>query len=280
MTEISYRVGDLRKMLKESSNEFKAVLGPNVESDNKRNNEKSYKESEKRAKDYDGGLTTPKDKPLYKKDDPNRTTLDYAPSTEPDEAYKKRVKAQAKGYTSEIEEKNGNERGGVEMDDKGKIYKQFTDANKDYNDRKEKIAKSGLTARELPDNTFKKNSLYENKHPKPKKLIFKYTNFVNEQQVLVRIPEEYKRDGQIIHMFDKSGNEYVVECVECKSTGNVETNIIKHTNEKLMNEQVERIHQLMDYSTNRTFASPTVKERISEQANFNSIMDLARNIRK
>ena len=113
MNTVCYKVGDLRQMVRESANEFKAKIGSNVESENKRNNEKSYKESEKRAKDYDGGLKDLKIGELSDKTDNNQTTLDYNPSIEPDKEYKKKVDAQAKGYTSELEEKNDNERGGV-----------------------------------------------------------------------------------------------------------------------------------------------------------------------
>ena len=126
MNTVCYKVGDLRQMVRESANEFKAKIGSDVESENKRNNEKSYKESEKKVKDYDGGLKDPKRGELTDKTDNNHTTLDYNPSIEPDKEYKKKVEAQAKGYTSELEEKNGNERGGVDMDNEGRILKQFT----------------------------------------------------------------------------------------------------------------------------------------------------------
>ena len=91
MAQIKINVGELRKLLRESSTEFKAKLGQNVEADNKRNNEKSYKEAEKRAKDYDGGLGEVKKDELPEKYDANRTTLDYNPRTEPDKEYKDKV---------------------------------------------------------------------------------------------------------------------------------------------------------------------------------------------
>ena len=132
MTHYSYTVGELKKLIAESSQEFKPVLGPNVERDNKKNNEESYKETEKKAKDYDGGLKEPKKEKLQDKVDGNRTTLEYNPDIEPSKEYKEKVEAQAKGYTSKLEQDNGNERGGVEMDDDGRILKQFTDARDNY----------------------------------------------------------------------------------------------------------------------------------------------------
>lgn len=275
METISYRVGDLKAFVKESVNQFKPVLGPNVESDNKRNNDKSYKEAEKRAKDYDGGLKEPKKGELPKKLDGNKTTLDYNPSTEPDEKYKKKVQAQAKGYTSELEEKNGNERGGVEMDDEGRILKQFNDARDKTEDKKKAIQRAGLTARELPEKTFDKNHLNESK-PKEKKLLFKHTKFINEAQVYSRVPEEYKTNGQVIYMNDNAGNEYIVECVKSEKSGCVEPHIIGHKNDRVMNEQVNRIHELMGYNENSTTCSQTPQERLNESDAFKNIMGIAR----
>ena len=41
----TFKVGDLNKFIMESANEFKPKMGSNVESENKKNNDKSYKES-------------------------------------------------------------------------------------------------------------------------------------------------------------------------------------------------------------------------------------------
>ena len=80
MTQISYKVGDLRRRIAESSQEFKPIIGTGVESDNKKNNDKSYKESEKRAKDFDGGLKAEKEvAKLYRKEDTNNTTRNPSP---------------------------------------------------------------------------------------------------------------------------------------------------------------------------------------------------------
>ena len=54
--EKTLTVKALKQLISESSNEFHAVLGPNVEKDNKSINGKAYSDAKKRAKDYDGGL--------------------------------------------------------------------------------------------------------------------------------------------------------------------------------------------------------------------------------
>ena len=46
----------IKKLISESSQEFKAKLGPNVESKDKEINDKAYSDAKKRAKDFDGGL--------------------------------------------------------------------------------------------------------------------------------------------------------------------------------------------------------------------------------
>ena len=47
----------LKKLISEGSNEFKAKIGPNVESEDKKNNGKAYRDAKKRAQDFDGGLS-------------------------------------------------------------------------------------------------------------------------------------------------------------------------------------------------------------------------------
>ena len=269
----SYNVGELRR-LKENS-EFKPVLGPGVEADNKRNNEKSYKDSEKRAKDYDGGLQDAPKKKLQPKVDGNKTTLDYTPVNEPDETYKKRVRAQAKGYTSELEEKNGIEKAD-QYDNDGKILKQFTDARDERLKLKKKIERSGLQGQNLPEK--EKHTLSETELPKPKRLTFKNTTFLNEQQMLSRIPEHYKKDGQKIYMCDASKNEYIVECVKSEKMGIIETNVIGYKNQAKDADQLKRVFQLMEYSTPNKRAA--LNERVNADDNFTKMMNKARGLEK
>lgn len=273
METLSYKVGDLKRFIKESSNEFKAKIGNGVEEENKRNNDKSYKDSEKRAKDFDGGLTEPKKNKLPDKLDRNRTTLEYNPMTEPDKAYKDKVKAQAEGFTSVSEKNNNIEKAGASFDTDGRIYKNLTDSRDRHNEELEALASSGLQAREMPKNTFKRNNLSENM---TKRLIFKHTRFLNESNMLQRIPEEYKVDGQRIYMKDGFENEYLVECV--KNTANdIETNILSYNNKNLMNEQVNRIFGLMMYDTKEEKNERNYHTTLNESEQFKNLMDITRN---
>lgn len=280
MSTISYKVGDIRRLVRESTLQYSPVKGPGVDADNKRNNEKSYKDAEKAAKDYDGGLQPEKKGALPDKIDGNRTTLDYNPRTEPDKSFKDKVDAQAKGYASKLEKENGIEKGGAEFDKEGKIAKTFKDASDKANEVKHDLAVSGIQGHNLPKENPKKETMYESAKPKAKRLEFKHTKFLSEGQMLTRIPEEYKVDGQKIYMKDSVGNEYIVECTKSEKTGFVETNIVGYNNEKKLNEQMDRINQLFNYKTSNEFAPSTAKERVDEKNGFEDLMNLSRSLIK
>lgn len=280
MSTYSYRVGDLRRIVKEGTENFKPVIGAGVIKTNAQNNEKSYKDAEKAAKDYDGGLQPEKKGELPDKVDGNRTTLDYNPRTEPDKSFKDKVDAQAKGFTSKLEEENGIEKAGAEFDKDGKIKDTFTKASDKANEVKHDLATSGIQGHNLKDENKEKNTMYESKKPVAKRLEFKHTKFMNESQMLSRIPEEYKIDGQKIYMKDAIGNEYIVECEKCEKNGLIEVNVVGYNNPKLLAEQKSRMEALMEYKSSKDFAPTTTKQRIEENASFQDIMNLSRSLIK
>lgn len=272
-------VGELRKLIKESS-EFKAKLGPNVEGENKKNNEKSYKDSEKKTKDFDGGLraNSKKNSDLDRSDDLNQGMLDYTPKTEVNDDYKKRVKAQAKGYVSVEDEKNGSKDKDGEFDDNARIYNSMKKNADVRNKAKVEREHAGIVG----SNTEKKekNTMYENNTPKPKRLTFKKTTFMNESQMISRIPEQYKIDGQRIYMRDKDDNEYIVECTKSEKSGKIDINILNFNNERVLNEQMDRMNKLFGYSVNEAQGNMTNKEKINESTNFQDILNKARELNK
>ena len=274
MEQRKFLVKDLKRMISESASEFKPVLGANVVSDDKKNNNQAYKDAEKKAKDFDGGLKEPKKEKLADKKDANRTTLDYNPVGEADKDFKEKVKAQAKGYTSTLEEKNGIEKA-AEFDDEGRIFNQLTKSDKELKKDKEDLAHAGLVSQNMPKQ--EKNSMYETTL-KPKRLVFKHTRFVNESYMLSRIPEEYKKDGQIIHMKDMNGNEYIVEC-QASSTGYIETNIKGYSNKELMNEQIKRISELMGYKAGNNLTESVKCGRADNDKNFENMFDIIRGVK-
>lgn len=291
--EKTFKVSDLKRLIAESSTEFKPVLGPNVESKNKSINDKAYSDAKKIAKDYDGGLENiGGERAKYEKLDANRTTLDYEPENVSDD-YKKRVKAQAQGYTSELEKNNGIDKA-ADFSDNEKIFNAIKKSGKEIHDNEKEMKKSGLQGREWDDDIFDKDEIYESKEafdmrrminklsgldsmPNPlnetkniKTVYFKKTEFLTEGHMISRIPDEFKTEGEIFKMKDKNGNEYLVEWRNNKGV------IKEHTNTQGFSESLSRIKDLYSYSSTDT--QTTMKSRMNEDDNFNSTLDKARKI--
>ena len=167
MKTMTYKVSDIRSMIQESSNEFKAKLGPGVKSGNETNNGKAYKDAEKRAKDYDGGLADSIEVAKYdktKEGDDNRTTLDYEVDNV-DQKYKDRIKAQAEGYTSVAEKENGIEKQG-DFEGNKNIFNAIKDDSDAWKEERAKRDHSGIVARTYDKERFEHDSLYESKYIK------------------------------------------------------------------------------------------------------------------
>ena len=98
--------------------------------------------------------------------------------------------------------------------------------------------------------------------------------------MLSRIPEEYKVDGQKIYMKDCIGNEYIVECTKSEKSGFIETNVVGYSNEKKLDEQMNRVNQLFEYKHENEFAPSTASQRIEENNSFQELMDLSRRLIK
>lgn len=294
--EKTFKVSDLKRLISESSSEFKPVLGPNVEKDNKSINGKAYDDAKKMAKDFDGGLgkNVGGQGVKYEKTDANRTTLDYTPENATD-SYRKRVKAQVKGYTSEAEMNNDIEKA-ADFSDNENIYNGIKDSGKEIHDNEEDMKKSGLQAREWPEEVFKKEEMYEskdgfdmrqminrissfengksqiNEHKNIKTVFFKKTEFLTEGHMLSRIPDEFKNEGNTFKMKDKTGNEYLVEWRDNKGV------ILEHSNKQGFNESINRMKDLYSYSSTDTKTS--LESRLNEDSNFNSTLNSARKIIK
>ena len=297
--EKTFKVGDLKRFIAESSNEFKPVLGVNVEKDNKSINDKAYKDAKQRAKDYDGGLENVGGKRVkYEKNDANRTTLDYEPENVSDD-YKKRVKAQVDGYTSELEKSNKIEKSG-DFSDNENIYNGIKKSGQELHNGEKDMKKSGLQGREWPEKVFDREEMYEskegfdmkqminrmrilqensetvnneplNEHRNIKTIFFKKTEFLTEGHMLSRIPDEFKTEGEQFKMKDKTGNTYLVEWKNNKGV------IISHSNKQGMNESLNRMKDLYSYSSTDT--NTTLNSRLNEDANFNSTLNNARKIK-
>lgn len=253
MEEQVLTVKAIKGLIKESQQEFKAKLGNGVESGNKTNNGKAYSDAKKRAKDFDGGLSDEvgEKKAEYKKEDFNKTLMDYTPDNVTPE-YTKRVKK---------EFVNGD-------DENEKIYKEFKKSGEEMQKNEKELKKSGLQAREWPDEVFDKDSMYESRdgfdmrkmlnslsekttrkqfnESHVKTVLFKKTEFLNEAHMISRIPDDFKKNGTSFKMKDKNGSEYLVEW------DNNKANIIEHVNKNGMDESISRMKELFDYKVSDT----------------------------
>ena len=288
----------LKNLISEGSSEFKAKLGPNVESEDKKNNGKAYSDAKKRAKDFDGGLSKEigEDKPKYEKADGNKTLLDYTPENASDE-YKKRVHAQMKGYTSEAEMNNGIEKVG-DFSDNDNIYKGIKKSGEEMHKNIEDFKASGLQASKMPKKTFVKGEMYESKDgvdmrnmintlkeasylPKAtlneninlKTIYFKKTTFLNEEHMASRIPDEFKKEGEQFKMKDKNGTEYLVEWNKGKAE------VLSYENKQKVNETIEKFHHITNYKYNGGKTSTQTKN-LQENTNVNRMLEIMRGLNK
>ncbi len=263
--ETRLTVGEFKKLVRESAGEFKPKFGVGYNAkDEKKENDKSYKDSEKKALDYNP-MKEPK-KAEYKKVDANRTTLDIQPDNELDDATKERYKAQAEGYTSVAEKNNGIEKSG-EFNDKE--YKGFKKSAEDFHKNEKLLKKSGLAARTYPDDAFDREDMYEGVSYNT--AYFKKTQFLTEGHMASLIPDELKEEGKRFWMKDKTGNRYLVEWSDNRS------NIITHVNKQGMMESINRMKELMNYNPNaKIVESKNSRGAAVSEDFFQATMDNAR----
>ena len=277
MGEITYSVGELRRIIRESSqNEFKPKLGPNVERDDKKNAQDAYKTAEKRAKDYDGGLKTPEKMKLSPREDGNKTMLGIDYDNEPGDDYKKRVKAQAMGYASDAEKNNGIEKVGEFNDD---FYENEKKTVKQMSDDRENIRTAGLVSSELKDKDKeygKVNTVFN--EGRMKRLTYQHTKFMNESQIFSKIPEDFKVDGNKFIVRDATESEYLVEWCVDKKNNISEGRIIKERNLRETDKTIDRMAELMGYKSSSVYGRSASRSTINENTNVKDMLDNIRNI--
>lgn len=272
-----YSFSELRTILTEEKNEFNPKYGKGYNAKTEDNqNEKAVKDIAKQTKEFDGGL---QDKPTRHTnpegiDDRNKTTLDYDYAYGPSDSYKKRVKDLAEyGTTSEVGKK--------EMDDEAvqgnkDFYAKRKEIRQKDADAKQEYKHAGLKAHNLPKEIYKDNTLFTESR-KMKRLHFKNTTFLNEAQMLKRIPEDYKVAGNKFIMKDSKGNEYLVECKEdslCE--GYIHTNVLDHKcGKQTINEALEKFNRLSGYKSSDY---NTKVEQIAESQKYDDMLNITRTL--
>lgn len=247
-----YTLSELKEALIKESNEFKPKLGKNVIKDDAKNNVKAVDDIMKQAKEYNKTSNTKRHTNPELENDYNKTTLDVEFAYEPSQEYKDRVEAQAKGFASVTDEKNTSAKDNDSLDYEGN--KDFYEANKkknnEMNKAKQTYKHAGLKSHNLPKETFKIKSPFKESKTM-KRLVFKNTVFLNEENAKKRVPEDYKTDGNKFYMKDSIGNEYLVECAKDNDFNFIHTEVkLTTVSPKLVNEQLNRIKSLTAYNSN------------------------------
>lgn len=249
----------IKGLVKESQQEFKAKLGDGVEDKEKAINREAYNAAKGLAKEVADGIGDKRAE--YKKDDYNKTLMDYQPENETPE-YKKRVKKEFVNGDKENE----------------KIYKEFKRSSEEQEKARQALAKSGVQSQHWDDEYFERGSMYEShdgfnmrkmlnslnekttrkqfNESHVKTILFKKTEFLNEEHMVSRIPDDFKKNGTSFKMKDKNGSEYLVEW------DNNKANIIEHKNKNGMDESVSRMKELFDYKSSDT--NTNYSDRLNE----------------
>lgn len=265
-----YTFGELMEVLKESSDRSKPVVGKNVWKDNSQNNVKAVKDIMKQTEKYNDVDTKKRDTNPENIKDLNKSTLDVKFSYEPSKEYKERVKSQVHGFPSvqnEKESKIETENKSLDFEGNKKIYKDDEDKQKERTKKSEEIKQSGLQSHNLPKETFKDKTIFTNENKKMKRLTYNKT-FINEAQVLKKIPDDYKTDGNRFIMRDNSGVEYIIECHKDNNVDFIHTNIVQKIDRNALNEQFKRMKELTEYSTSKYAAGTTNESRLKENDMF------------
>lgn len=269
-----YTLSEFCRVLRESQ-EFKARKGKNVESEDKKNNEKAVNDILKQGKAFDGGLSDKK-----KKENPrditdyNKTTLDNDFAYEPSKEYKDRVKAQVHGFPSVKNEKKSKieeENDSLDFEGNKDFYEQNAEKRKEVADARQTDKFAGLKSHNLSKETFKDNTLYTNESRKMKRLNFSKTVFLNEAEMIKKIPDDMKIDGNKFYMKDAVGNEYLVECVKDKVINDIiHTKVVDYRNQEKIDEAFKRMKELYGYKSSTgvqnsgKFENEMVAKMISE----------------
>lgn len=262
-----YNLSDFCKVLKESQQtkqEFDAKKGDNVDSEDKKNNDKAVDDILKKVKEYDGGIQNkPKREDPRDTDDFNKTTLDVDFDFEPNQKYKDNVKAQVHGFASAENEKNSKveeENKGLDYEGNKEFYKNREEIANKRSERRYALKTSGLQSKELAkdkdfDKEFKDKTLFkdkQNESKKMKRLHFNKTVFLNEEEMIKKIPDDMKIDGNKFYMKDSVGNEYLIECVKDKVVnGVIHANVVDYYNKERVDETFNRMKELYGYKSSK-----------------------------
>jgi hypothetical protein len=85
------------------------------------------------------------------------------------------------------------------------------------------------------------------------------------------IPDEFKKEGKLFNMKDKTESNYLCEWKDNKAV------IVKHTNPNGMNESIKRMKELMGYTSDSSHTDKQIRESEGEER-FESTLSQMRRI--
>ena len=271
-----FTVSELRKIVKESVDNFKPKMGDNVAKDNEKINSEAYKKIAKATKDYDGGVRSSKGHGNSVTSTVNKGMSDLEYDSMNDD-FKKNNTARIKGYTSANNEKlHKGEKLGNASYTNDKIVDAMKDKAKTRKSLKDMATEIGLTGSKLDKKEVEKlsDTMFEEKKPM-KLLTFKNTVFLSEEHMLSRIPDDYKVEGKKFMVKDNGGNSYLVEWNDKKPLVEHEINKIK------LKEEFDKIKRLYNYKSSSNAPKPmTNSEKLEENKKFDDMLLRARQLMK
>ena len=281
LTSKKYTISDLKNIITESNNESKPVIGKNVIRDDASNNTKAVKDIMKATQDSQPKSNQKRTDDAQNENDTNKTTLDLKFDYEPSKQYKERVKSQVHGFPSVDNEKNSdvNDYDALDTETNKKFYDDASKNRKNINKKEQEDKHAGLKTHNLPKEEFKNDTLYT-ESKKMKRLHFKKTTFLSEAQMLKKIPEDYKKDGNKFIMKDATNTEYVVECVVDDRFNFAKFNVLSKFNKENVNEELNRIKSLYEYNSSDYSSGTSSRSRKQEDTKLNEMVSRIKDLEK
>lgn len=276
-----YTVRELLQLNEGSApkNEFKPKFGDGVKRGGN-DNEKAVREIAKNAESYDKNGRKEQDR--KKKNthyvDYNRTTMDNFYEAEVPSDTKERWYAQACGYPSKYNMEHNDLAEYHDTKGNEDFIRQRAETYKTIASNNEIEAISGLKAREKSSHgkNYEPKGGYKNinENIPVKRLVFKNTKFMNESQVLAKVPDDYRVDENRFYMRDRTGTDYLVECV-ADPFGYVHMNVVNKFNKNEVNEALVKMRKLADYSysdDNKKIVKENVENMSESISNFRELL--------
>lgn len=271
MESRSYRFGDLRRSLRESTSEFKPKFGDGVESAEKGLNRKAYQDIKKETEEYNKGIKTPggdnRSESVNAQVNMGMSDIEY--DNDAKGKFSDNVKAGYEGYTSALDKKNHKDEKLGNATRNTEIAKALVDKAKQTKKEKDSYSEVGLTNAQKPkDATHLHQGVVESK---TSLLKFKHVQFISEGHMLSHVPDEYKTEGKRFYMQDCKGNKYLVEW-------HGEPNVEKMVNESKVSDEMARIKELFGYNGKNSCTTNSV--RMNEGKNLEEMLGKVRKLMK